>query len=412
MNRRSRNIQVLRALVAGSAATIVATVGIFASEGCGSSSGDMSFASAVPGPGDGGTAPTSTTGDAGSTPSTDAGTRVSPPVFAVVHAAPNLYDFRLCAAIGASSTDATWLTEKPFPSDPNSPMPRTNYVGVPHGGSVVLPVNRASQGTLELYVVDAYLLAKDASATCESVTCGRSETCPTKGRLFQKLNDTLLMPSDGRTTLFVVTGCLSTDLGGGAVVSPEECGAGYDGTRSNVKVQAISFDSPFVVGDASTALGFANFAAAAGKVSAWLGPLVNDAGAPLLAGGDFLSVGAATTVAVPSGDPGAYATSGVFVAYAGSAGYSDGGTAAFSLAAIEQLSRPEMTPNELFAGKRVVLALVGDPRHPYDPRASVDGGDTRRALRVVAIPADPPANDAGADAGGNESDAAESDGGG
>lgn len=69
----------------------------------------------------------------------------------LVHAAPELYDFRVCVKSGNS-----YVNELPLPSDPDHFLPASNYPGVPRGGVVQIDDSLlGSEEQVTLYLVPA-----------------------------------------------------------------------------------------------------------------------------------------------------------------------------------------------------------------------------------------------------------------
>lgn len=94
------------------------------------------------------------------------------PVTYLVHAAPGLFDFRVCIKSGGN-----FVNDLPFPSDPDHFLPASNYPGVPRGGVVQVDdslLGSEEQVTLYLVRADSEIVQKmqpalDPKQGCETL---------------------------------------------------------------------------------------------------------------------------------------------------------------------------------------------------------------------------------------------------
>ena len=172
----------------------------------------------------------------------------------VVHASPNLFEFRVCFEV-----DGAVLHEHPLPSDPNHPIPMANYPGVPVGGSVFFDSLKELLGANFLTVAPILVRATDVDVV-ESVPGGGAAylcddlvgSTPGTGRLAEsdivrlppiQSNEVLQSPVE----LYVIHGCLAgqTDDPGSA----PRCGTNWEETSGNIDARIVSMSPMAPTGD-------------------------------------------------------------------------------------------------------------------------------------------------------------------
>ncbi|HLK37238.1 MAG TPA: hypothetical protein VKU41_10840 [Polyangiaceae bacterium] len=376
----------------------------------GGGSGSSSGASTVPNdaaPGDAGPAPTTVT---------------------FVHASPGLFDKRLCWSVGGHLT-----TVPPFPS--GTPMPASNYPGIPAGGAAMLAdASELTAGPVTFYAIDANLLAGYERVDGVHSCVERLQPNGTHAILIQASQTLPVVPAvpRGSASVLALEGCVA-GVGG---ASASTCGPTWDPVQGNLHMEAIDVASlptaaagvlklqaallspglaallgdggPLYVGFGPKDGGGGTFASLAGEGD------VQPAGGPALVtlGTDptsfaQLGLGLNLQPTPPTTDASA-AADGSIDAAAGATpgdgaadgtaegGPADGGALApsapllwMSLLEAQSLVDPGGDPRSYFgASATYVAAIVGDPGEPTFG-ASSGGAYDGRGLHVLVLPSRP-----------------------
>jgi hypothetical protein len=215
--------------------------------GSGGSGGGVDFDAQARGDAGGG-ADASSTGGQGGAGGTGAFDMVPPALF-VVHASPDLYDFRVCI-----TADDEVLNVQPLPSDPAIPVPYTNHTGVPVGGALdltdVLPL-LAGTTNIKFHIIDASISSVAAlydgstdTATCRNLICTGTSSCLGAGQSITFDGFTKSALDAHLVNLLVVEGC-RTGTTAPVTLDTSRCGATFNGTDSNLSLQTVGF-SPYL----------------------------------------------------------------------------------------------------------------------------------------------------------------------
>jgi hypothetical protein len=184
--------RLLRGLV-GLCAVAVAAGGVAATEACGGLGGANGFAGD-----DGGQGGDSSQGDGGMGPEVgpDAGQATS---VTFVYTGQKWQSVRLCWAPGGQYM----LNPKAFPPS-DTPMPASNYAGIPQGGAAMLAnadqLTMTTAGTFDLYVLDAASVYQSelngGPHLCDELACdgGGNDHCVLKGNYAKIAGVTALTP--------------------------------------------------------------------------------------------------------------------------------------------------------------------------------------------------------------------------
>src|SRR5580658_6437075 len=182
----------------------------------------------------------------------DAGTDAAPPIpptVTFVHASPSLNDTRLCWTLPGPGGAGALTGAAPFPS--GAPMPASNFPGLPVGGAVQLSpaadiATASAAGPVELYAIDAEVLAREASSTspssCEAVLClenpNPSAPCLRPNEDYWHVG-TLPASSIAASgpTFGALAGCLGTAIDSAA--SAARCGSSWDAVAGNLHVEVL-----------------------------------------------------------------------------------------------------------------------------------------------------------------------------
>ncbi len=314
-------------------------------------------------------------GDAGATPS----------VLVVVHASPDLYDFRLCFGRSTSADGISVDFDPnavPWPNDDTHPMASSNYAGIPVGGGATLPREIATNGPYVIpYLIDAHQLAmtNDPKAHCNARV---GPSCPPRTGVCLNATDYVQLPGipistilGGGTRVLAIGGCKTP---GAAVCGTVMGGALHATVLSLAHASVMSVDQIGVQ--------VAHLAVGAGPIVATLDTV--DAGSfaldPLQSGPQN---GAIVTIPGTQGSL-LWGSQGVSAQLAADAGLR------MSLADLQRISDPSVLPSDYFtAGTSYVFVLVGDKSAAN--MLYVDGGLNPKfdgtALHFVAISTTPPA---------------------
>jgi hypothetical protein len=321
-------------------------------------------------------APTDAPGDA---------TGLPPPGVLFVHASPSLPNLRLCWTTNGSFAGDQNL---PFPSA--TPMPASNYPGLPIGGAV--PLGDASSmlgGAVTIYVLDADRLAlleqQDGKHSCaERLTKGGTYgLLPGEYFALPPIADGTI--TTGSTYVIGIAGCLGND----PTANPARCGAGWTASNGNLHIDLAT------VANAAGPAQPGQLAVQAAQLSPALAALAGDAGA-LVSFGAQGAMGAVVAQliaeqqvapAVPALlDAGTnlttYGTTGFSVDVAGDAGVH----LWMSLAQSLDLVDPTQDPSKYFAQPTsYVVTVIGDPAGAPpggNPDAAYDG----TGLHLLVLP--------------------------
>jgi hypothetical protein len=310
----------------------------------------------------------------------------------LVHAASS-QSFRLCFQ--------NELDRQPQPD--SKVMPEANVVGVEVGSAVRLGPLRGSPGKVFLFdeplIRAFYPPFGGKGPTCESLLASEQMS-----KYAVDLGTVTTDLSRG-VHLLVVTGCpANTPI---RTRTAAECGEGFDGTKSNLKVTEMTLTGarrtsntaiPAQVVHLSQAL---ESARAGRRVKVTFGEL--SGGAKLSSVVDdpklFGLPSPQEPVALPyaTDDEGVYAKVGFRVELAGPDAGASSKVFDQPLSDVQRLSSPDDLPSTYFAAaSNYVLLLLGDPAPTL-----TDGGpddDERKNLHFLAVPVVEPKADAGADA--------------
>jgi len=337
-----------------------------------------------------------------------------PPTVTFVHASPSLSSTRLCWTVPtAGDAGGTLSDEAPFPS--GAPMPASNFPGLPVGGAVQLsPATELAastgSGTVDLYAIDAEVLALEAtstSASCEALLCLESSSANPPPACLRPNKDywragTLPMNAIAASgpTFVALAGCLGTALDPAATAA--RCGSSWDSVAGNLHVEVLHVATQLPAASATLEGGVLSVQSA--LLSSALATSIGDSGAVRIS---FGAAGDASAVALLSqeGDvePGAPAALdiGTDLAAFGQLGFGVdevGADAAgspllwTSLAQAQSLVEPTADPRVYFGARATYVALVvGDPAAPSPFSTTGDAAYDGRGLHVLVL-ASLPAN--------------------
>ncbi len=311
----------------------------------------------------------------------------APTVLVVVHASPDLYDFRVCfgASTSADGLGATFDPNAiPWPYDDAHPMASSNYAGIAVGGGATLPREITTDGRYVVpYLIDAHQLAMSSSPTAKCNTRVGPQCVPNSG-LCLKTSDFVQLPAipssmieGGGTRVLAIVGCKTP---GAAACGTELSGVLHAATLPLTTASIMSVDQMSVQ--------VAHVAVAAGPVVATLDPALSDAGAiPLSPLGVGPKNGAIANVPQTPGSLD-WGSQGVSIRMAQDAGLR------MSLADLQRVSDPSVLPSDFFKARgSYVFVLIGDTSATN--ALFVDGGLNPKfdgtALHFVAISTEPSA---------------------
>ncbi len=337
-----------------------------------------------------------------------------PPTVTFVHASPSLNDTRLCWTVPGSGDAGALTNAAPFPS--GAPMPASNFPGLPVGGAVQLSpaldlATASAAGPVELYAIDAEVLAREASSTlpssCEAVVCLENPNPSPSAPCLRPNEDywhvgtlpTSAIAASG-PTFVALAGCLGTAIDSAA--SAARCGSSWDAVAGNLHTEVlhVALSSSDGVGAASDA-----------GLLAFQSALVSPAVATSLGDGGSLRVsfgasGDASTVALLSSEDDIEPPTptplqiGTNLAAFGQLGLGvdavglDAATSLHlwtSLAQAQSLVDPTADPRAYFGASATYVAVVlGDPSAP-SPFSAGDAAYDGRGLHVLVL-ASLPAN--------------------
>lgn len=306
-----------------------------------------------------GDSPSADSGDAG--PDTGA---LPPPGVLFVHASPSLPDEVFCWSVGGSSGPS--MKDRPYPFA--TPMPASNYAGVPVGGAAPLAdASSMTGGDLTVYALDAqpvaqYEQGKDCINTNEC-SCFNVMNALNKAEKHQMAAIAGGSVVPGATVVLWLRGCMVGD----PTASVQRCGADWAPSTGNLRMDLAS-----VPGALLPAPDAGVFTVQAAQLSPALALLAGDAGAVV----SFGAQGAAdasvvTTLGAPDqiqpAAPEQLATN-IPLASFGQLGFAvdvggDGGAHLWmSLAQSLNLVDPTQNPSQYFAQPTSYLVtLIGDP---------------------------------------------------
>lgn len=319
-----------------------------------------------------------------------------PPGVLFVHASPSLPDLRFCWTVGPTGPS---MTDRPYPFA--TPMPASNYPGVPVGGAA--PLADASSmlgGDLTVYAIDARAVANAE----QGLNCSGSNQCSCYEMLKKNgavdptaIHQMSVIPfgtiTQGATVVLWVRGCLGT--AGDPQASVQRCGADWTANGTgNLRMDAVSIPGNFVPSPDAGAV----FAVQAAQLSPALAVLAGDAGAVVSFGaqGDPDASVVATLGAPDQIQPAApqQVAASIPLASYGQLGFAvdvagDGGAHLWmSLAQSLDLVDPTQDPSQYFAQPTSYLVtVIGDPAGAPpggNPDAAYDG--TGLHLLVLPLP--------------------------
>jgi hypothetical protein len=346
----------------------------------------------------------------------DAGTDAAPPIpptVTFVHASPSLNDTRLCWTLPGPGGAGALTGAAPFPS--GAPMPASNFPGLPVGGAVQLSpaadiATASAAGPVELYAIDAEVLAREASSTspssCEAVLClenpNPSAPCLRPNEDYWHVG-TLPASSIAASgpTFVALAGCLGTAIDSSA--SAARCGSSWDAVAGNLHVEVLHVATLPRGED----VGAASDAGLLAVQSALLSPAIATSladGGPLRI--SFGAAGDASTMTLLAGEDDIEPPTptsleiGTDLAAFGQLGFGvdgvdlDAATSPHfwtSLAQAQSLVDPTADPRVYFGTNATYVAVVlGDPSAP-SPFSAGDAAYDGRGLHVLIL-ASLPAN--------------------
>lgn len=394
----------LRVGVAAAAAVILGSLGALSA--CGSLANNAAFSGG--GPFDGGEQSDSSTdaGPGNDAPaedgSSDAISPLPPPGALLVHASPSLPDLVFCWSVGGAGPSTTL---RPYPSA--TPMPASNYPGVPVGGAVGLADASSMMGTdLSVVALDARAVARAVSG----IDCSNSSQCSCSALLSNNgavdptaIHQLPLISSaqaivPGATVVLWLRGCL-----GGASdpkASVQRCGSDWNASTGNLRMELDS-----IPGASAPAPEAGVFTVQAAQLSPALDFLAGSTGAAVSFGAQGAADASVVTslntagqilpdvpMQVASAIPlASFGQLGFAVDVAGQGGDAgDGGSGAahlwMSLAQSLDLVDPTQNPAQYFAQPTSYLvAVVGDPAGA-PPGVAGDAGYDGTGLHLLVLP--------------------------
>jgi hypothetical protein len=313
-----------------------------------------------------------------------------PPGVLFVQASPSLSDQVFCWSVGSAGPS---MTARPYPS--TTPMPASNYPGVPAGGAVALAdASSMLGGDVTIYALDASAVAGYAS----SHDCTLTNDCSCynllrPGGVSAKHQMPPLIPSGtiapNATVVLWARGCLAVADDPGASV--QRCGADWTPATGNLRMDFVSIPGASLPAPEAGVL-----AVQAAQLSPALALLAGDAGAVV----SFGAQGAAdanvvTTVSAPDqilpSAPLQVATR-IPLASFGQLGFAvdvggDGGAHLWmSLAQSLDLVDPTQDPTRYFAQPTSYLVtVIGDPAGP-PPDTTGDASYDGTGLHLLVLP--------------------------
>ena len=176
------------------------------------------------------------------------------PTLYVVHASPDLYDFRVCL-----SADGAVLDEMPMPYDPAFPVPYTNHTGVPVGGAAeltsILPM-LTDKTEFTVHVIDAsndkvsgVYEGSSTEVSCKDLICGMT-SCLGANEVTTFGPFPVGAFDAEPVQLLVVEGCL-TNTGLNIPLDQDNCGPSFDPATpaSTLDVRAVGVFPEFNTSD-------------------------------------------------------------------------------------------------------------------------------------------------------------------
>jgi hypothetical protein len=317
----------------------------------------------------------------------DAG--LPPPGVLFVQASPSLPDQVFCWSVGGVGPS---MTDRAYPSA--TPMPASNYPGVPVGGAAALgDASSMLGGALTVWALDASAVAK----ATQGADCTHTNACSCFNLMQSGGVDTSAkhqmppIPSGtivpGATVVLWVRGCLASDPN----ASVQRCGADWSLATGNLRMDYASVPGALLPAPDAGVL-----AVQAAQLSPALASLAGDAGAVV----SFGAQGAAdasvvTTLNAPDqilpSAPLQVATR-IPLASFGQLGFSvdvggDGGAHLWmSLAQSLDLVDPTQDPSQYFAQPTSYLVtVIGDPAGA-PPVGSPDAAYDGTGLHLLVLP--------------------------
>jgi hypothetical protein len=325
---------------------------------------------------------------AGDAAATDSGPPPAPGVL-FVQGAPSLSDVVFCWSVGGAGPS---MTDFPYPW--GTPMPATNYAGVPGGGAAALAdASSMLGGDLTIYVIGAHAIA----SALHGVDCSNSDKCTCYNVINNDGLDTSVkhqlgpIPAGaivpGATVVLWVRGCVIGDPN----ASVERCGADWDVSTGNLRMDFASVPgAPLPAPEAGV------FAVQAAQLSPALAGLAGDAGAVISFGAQGATdASIVTTLSAPDqvqpSAPLQLATN-IPLASFGQLGFAvdvkgDGGAHLWmSLAQSLDLVDPTQDPSQYFAQPTSYLVtVVGDPAGA-PPGGGGDAAYDGTGLHLLVLP--------------------------
>lgn len=318
--------------------------------------------------------------------------------FNIFNNSPNLLPFRLCFKYGQAVLDL-----QPLPSDPEKPMPSSNYPGIGEGAVVPLPTISLADllkdggdrdGKIEAFAVRAKLVIDTPGADpkrCPDLVCSHGG-CLDKGPDYVSLGQLSL--NLGTPSALLVTGCPAGGLGA-ALDDTSVCGANYTPASGNLAARSTPLGTPVNEPNGAMLIKLLDVPTDGSRVT-----FGSKASSQTLTGGfvshslpgslsSFATYGVTITPPTDGGvadasDGSVDASFDAMVDASGDAGSESAGLF-FSLAAIQDLSDPLSQPNEFFVPGAYVFAILGS--EAVGPAINPDGSRNAKpfAMRVVAL---------------------------
>jgi hypothetical protein len=309
-----------------------------------------------------------------------------PPGVLFVQASPSLSDTVFCWSVGNASPS---MTDSPYPS--TTPMPASNYPGVPVGGAVALAdASSMLGGDLTVWALDAAGVA----AVVQRGDCAQTHDCTCYNLLQNAAVTKHQMPSIPSGTIALdatvvlwARGCLASDQN----ASVQRCGADWSPSTGNLRMDFATMPGASLPAPDSGAL-----TVQAAQLSPALALLAGDAGAVVSFGAQGATdASVVTTLNAPDQIlPSAplQVTTRIPLASFGQLGFAvdvagDGGAHLWmSLAQSLDLVDPTQDPTQYFAQPTSYLVtVIGDPAGA-SPGTTGDASYDGTGLHLLVVP--------------------------
>ena len=326
--------------------------------------------------------------DVGPDTSTLAPFSASPTAF-FIHAAPNLFPVRICLEAGG-----TMLSDYPYPDDPDSPLPETNFPGIAPGGAVnvdALLALAALHDLATLHVIKADHIVVASATPGSTMDCDQLVNSSTLASdhvvTFGEVNVRELRTHT--VGALVLGGCLPDDT-----LSDTVCGGDFNPTDGNLAIKTLGA-SPVLYGEPTTAYVVPmhvspSLAAYQNESSLELtfGPLGDTTTSVLSANVPFETASSDPSAFTPPADLPRFADTGFTLSKVDS---SSNRTVLLeaSLAHVQKVTSPFDTPNAFFTGANgFFFVLLGDvsASEPWLVSGSWNPAYDGRGLHALALP--------------------------